>query len=68
MDTCEVWCNILKETPKAILIEQNGKQWWIPRSIVPSIRKDRKELPTNAVLQIEDWFLDKPENKDMESR
>lgn len=67
-DTYNVYCTIIAETPKAVHIQQKDKAWWIPRSIIPHMRRDSKDLPTSACIQVEDWFLDKPENKEIEAK
>lgn len=69
MDTYEVRGILLTETLKAFRVQQgDNKPFWIPRSIIPHNRQHcHKETGiTDIVMQVEDWFLDKPENKHIE--
>jgi hypothetical protein len=57
--TAEIECTIIRQSEKAILVElANGKEVWIPRSIIPYL----SQMPGGkAFLEVEEWWLEKNE-------
>ncbi len=56
---------LISRTPKALLVEQEGVQHWIPESVCDQISLKPKENNVQMVeLKVEEWFSAKTQLKE----
>lgn len=71
METTLVKGILIEDRPKALLIEQgrgrNTHRHWIPRSIIPHFLKEPMGMVTQISMHVQGWWLEKPENKGIET-
>jgi hypothetical protein len=50
---------IIRETPKAFLVEWEGDEYWIPKSVCYWEGEQPQDRDTQGELEVEDWFAEK---------
>ncbi len=57
----ELRARLLRETDAAIEVQKLGGvlTWWIPRSQIGYMRKDKTDTGTNVVFTLPEWLVEK---------
>lgn len=68
METGVVKGIFMGESPgsKAVSVEQNGKHYWIPRSVIPHMHKSPPGRVIEITLHVQEWWLEKSAPKGLE--